>query len=133
MEIIETKEVYRGFFRVQVTTLRHRPFSGAWSEYMRREIMDRGHAVVVIPYDPIHDQIVMLEQFRVGAIASSPTPWLRELVAGMVDPGETKEDVVSSRIAGRGRFDGEVAALCFELSVEPWRHDRTYLYLSSSS
>ncbi|RUO18398.1 ADP-ribose diphosphatase [Aliidiomarina haloalkalitolerans] len=131
VEIIETKEVYRGFFRVQVTTLRHRLFSGAWSEYMRREIMDRGHAVVVIPYDPIHDQIVMLEQFRVGAIASSPTPWLRELVAGMVDPGETKEDVAHRELQEEAGLTAKSLhyALSY-LSSPGGMTERIYIYLA---
>ncbi|MCL4408760.1 MAG: ADP-ribose diphosphatase [Gammaproteobacteria bacterium] len=131
VEIIETKEVYRGFFRVQVTTLRHRLFNGAWSEYMRREIMDRGHAVVVIPYDPVHDQIVMLEQFRVGAIASSPTPWLRELVAGMVDPGETKEEVAHRELQEEAGLTAQSLhyALSY-LSSPGGMTERIYIYLA---
>lgn len=98
VEIISTDEVYRGFFRVQVATLRHKLFAGGWSEVMRREIMDRGNAVVVIPYDPVRDEVVLLEQFRVGAIATSATPWLRELVAGMVEPGEEQVDVAAREL-----------------------------------
>lgn len=131
VEIIDMKEVFRGFFRVQVATLRHRLFSGGWSDVMRREIMDRGHAVVVIPYDPQLDQIVMLEQFRVGAIATSPTPWLRELVAGMVDPGETNEAVAHRELQEEAGLDARSLhyALSY-LSSPGGMTERIYIYLA---
>lgn len=96
--------VYKGFFRVYTALLRHKLFRGGWSDWIEREVVDRGHAVVVLPYDPKRDSIIMLEQFRVGSVhvlgaperhASQPeaSPWLLELVAGMVDAGETEEAV----------------------------------------
>ncbi|RTE87692.1 MULTISPECIES: NUDIX domain-containing protein [Gammaproteobacteria] len=104
VEIISTETVYHGFYRVKKSELRHRLFEGGWSPVISREIMDRGHAVVVLPYDPVRDTIVMLTQFRVGAVQAggapvrqhsnySISPWLVELVAGMIDEGESEEDV----------------------------------------
>lgn len=60
-----------------------------------REVFERGHAAVMLPYDPVRDELVMQEQFRgVGALATSERPWLKELVAGIIDEGETAEQVV---------------------------------------
>ncbi|CUS48510.1 MAG: ADP-ribose pyrophosphatase NudF [Idiomarinaceae bacterium HL-53] len=106
VEVIEKESAYRGFYRVDKYTLRHRLFQGGWSKTMVREVMDRGHAVVVLPYDPVRDSIVMLSQFRVGAVtqlgAPEPahshykiSPWLVELVAGMIDAGESEEAVAA--------------------------------------
>lgn len=89
VEVLHREPVYQGFFKTTVLQLRHRLFQGGWSPVIKRELVDRGHAVAVLPYDPERDQIVTLEQFRVGALATSTTPWLIELVAGMVDAGET--------------------------------------------
>lgn len=93
VKVLEKKPLHQGFFKTSLYRLQHRLFAGGWSEEIEREVMDRGHAVVVLPYDPERDQIVMLEQFRVGALATSDTPWLIELVAGMTEPGEEVEDV----------------------------------------
>ncbi|GAC32509.1 ADP-ribose pyrophosphatase [Paraglaciecola polaris LMG 21857] len=72
---------------------KHRLFKGGWSETVEREIFERGHAVAVLPYDPILKEFVMIEQIRIGALATSNSPWLLEIVAGIIDPGETGEDV----------------------------------------
>jgi ADP-ribose pyrophosphatase len=85
---------YRGFFRLEKYRLRHELFRGGWSPDITRECLERGHAVAVLLYDPDHDQIVLLEQFRVGALEFPGGPWLLEIVAGIMDdPAETTEDV----------------------------------------
>ncbi|MGB5855599.1 MAG: ADP-ribose diphosphatase [Oceanisphaera sp.] len=85
---------YQGFFRLLRLRLRHKLFAGGWSKEITRELFDRGHAAAVLPYDPITDEVVLVEQFRVGAIYGDASPWLLEVVAGIVEPGETAEDVV---------------------------------------
>ena len=62
------------------------------SEPITREVMERGHAVAVLLHDPKRDEIVLIEQFRIGAVHEEK-PWLLELVAGMVEEGEEAEDV----------------------------------------
>lgn len=73
--------------------LRHQLFSGGWSPEISRECLERGHAVAVLPYDPDRDQVVMVEQFRIGALEAPEGPWLVEIVAGMIGQGETSLDV----------------------------------------
>ncbi|HRY15254.1 MAG: NUDIX domain-containing protein [Candidatus Competibacteraceae bacterium] len=85
---------YRGFFRMEKYRLRHELFAGGWSPEITRECLERGHAVAVLLYDPDHDQVVLLEQFRVGALEFPGGPWLLEIVAGIMDdPQETTEEV----------------------------------------
>ncbi|MBI3453787.1 MAG: NUDIX domain-containing protein [Rhodospirillales bacterium] len=93
IDIIERKTVYQGHFRLDAYRLRHRLFAGGWSGEIRREIFERGHAVAVILYDPDRDSVVLIEQFRAGALAAGKTPWLVEPVAGIVEDGETALDV----------------------------------------
>lgn len=79
-----------GFIRIDRLHLRHKLFAGGWSDVLQREVMLRGSVAAVLPYDPLRDQVVLIEQFRVGPFAAEdPEPWLTEIVAGMVEPGES--------------------------------------------
>jgi ADP-ribose pyrophosphatase len=80
---------FRGYFSLDTLTIRHRLFSGGWSTPIRRELFHRGDAVGVLPWDPVTDELVLIEQFRVGAIRGGDSPWMLELIAGMVEPGES--------------------------------------------
>lgn len=93
---IERREVaFQGFFRLEKLTLKHKIFSGQWSNHFTREVFVRGNAVGVLLYDPHRDQILLIEQFRPGALYDeSQSPWQFEIVAGMTEAGESSEDVV---------------------------------------
>lgn len=97
VKIIERQPLREGFLSIYKLVLQHKLFEGDWSPVFEREVMDRGHAVVVLPYDAKRDALVVLEQFRVGALlgASDETqsPWLLEFVAGMYDGDELAEQV----------------------------------------
>lgn len=71
----------------------HRLFSGKQSPVIHREVFERGHAVAVLLYDPELSEFVLIEQFRIGAMATSDSPWLIEIVAGIVEQGEEPEEV----------------------------------------
>lgn len=119
VEVLEQRCVYEGFFQMKKYRLRHRLFEGGWSEVMSRELFERGHAVVVLPYDPLRDEIVFLEQFRVGAMHAPAGPWLLEFVAGMYEEGEDALDVARREV--QEEMGGEVAELEFitEYLVSP--------------
>lgn len=92
-EVLARDEAYQGFFRLERVTLRHSLFSGGTSPALVREIVERGDVAAVLLYDPRLDQVVMIEQFRVGAMGDEQGPWLLEIVAGLMEPGETPEQV----------------------------------------
>ena len=87
------KREYDGFFKVDQYTLSHRQYDGTTSKELTREIFERGDAVVLMPYDAINDKLILIEQFRPGAIRSNDTPWLLEFVAGMFANNESPIDV----------------------------------------
>ena len=93
VELIAREKVYDGHFAMERLRLRHRRFDGGWTAPMEREIFLRGPAVAVLPYDPVRDEVVLIEQFRVGAYAAGRPPWVAEIVAGIVEPGEADIDV----------------------------------------
>lgn len=93
-EIIGREVCYQGFFRLERYRLRHELFSGGASGVLTRELFERGHAASVLPYDPERDAVVLIEQFRVGALDDAHGPWLLEIVAGVMEAGEGAEDLV---------------------------------------
>lgn len=83
---------YAGFFSVDVHRLRHRRFDGSLSPRLTREVFVVGDAVTVLPYDPVRDRVLLIEQFRMGPFGrGDPLPWQLEAIAGRIDPGETPE------------------------------------------
>lgn len=102
VDIRQKTTLYDGFFKMEKYTLRHQQFAGGWGAEVTREMFERGHAVAVLPYDPISDEVILIEQFRPGAyvaMKNSPwfdedaSPWQIEAVAGMIDEGETPKEV----------------------------------------
>lgn len=91
---ITKKHVFKGFLSIDEYTLRHDLYAGGQSDIITRQLMERGHAVAILLFDPVLDKLVMIEQFRIGAKDDDTSPWLIELVAGMIDKGETADQVV---------------------------------------
>lgn len=94
VDILEKKDCYQGFFRLEKYRLRHRLYDGTMSASIERELFERGHAAAALLYDPRRDEVVMLEQFRIGALEVDGGPWLYEIIAGMIEHGEDAEVVV---------------------------------------
>ncbi|MCL1041535.1 ADP-ribose diphosphatase [Shewanella marisflavi] len=93
VQMLGKRTLYQGFFRMEEYRFKHRLFAGGWSQEVVREVFERGHAVVVLPYDPVTDKVVLIEQIRIPVLEAAPTPWLLELVAGMIETGESAEQV----------------------------------------
>ncbi|MBW4201994.1 ADP-ribose diphosphatase [Enterobacter cloacae subsp. cloacae] len=93
VEIIARETLYSGFFSMELYRFRHRLFNGEMSSEIKREIFERGHAAVLLPFDPVRDEVVLVEQIRIAAYDVSESPWLLEMVAGMIEEGESVEDV----------------------------------------
>ncbi|HEX5678451.1 MAG TPA: NUDIX domain-containing protein [Alcanivorax sp.] len=95
MEVLKRETPFQGFFRLDRLHLRHRLFEGGWSGTVQRELFVRPPAAAVLPYDPRRGEILMVEQFRVGALDWRDTPWCLELIAGLADKeGEPVADLV---------------------------------------
>lgn len=93
VKIIDTTPLYSGHVDLTLYRLKHRLFAGGWSGEFTREMMHRGHAVGILPYDPSRDTVVLVEQFRIGAYAGDRPPWQVEMVCGVIEAGETPEQV----------------------------------------
>ena len=93
VDIIACDRVFDGYSQLDAYRLRHRLFEGGWTGEISRELLDRGPVVCVLPYDPVRDEVVLIEQFRIGAYGATLPPWQLKIVAGVVEDGETAEEV----------------------------------------
>ncbi|HEY1027002.1 NUDIX domain-containing protein [Pseudomonas japonica] len=93
VDIVRRETCFQGFYRLDRVHLRHELFAGGMGRQISRELFVRHDAVCVLPYDPQRDEVVLIEQFRVGALDKVANPWLVELVAGLIDKDEAPEEV----------------------------------------
>jgi ADP-ribose pyrophosphatase len=94
IEVIAHESCFEGFLRVARYRVRHSLFAGGWSRPIMRERIERMRAAAAILYDPGSDQVVMVEQFRIGALEEGPGAWTLEPVGGVLGDGEDPEEVV---------------------------------------
>ena len=90
-----TKRLHDGFFKVDHYQIEHALFTGGRTATFSRELFERGEASAVLLYDPKKDLVILTEQYRIGAALDKQqaSPWLLEVVAGMMEAGESAEDV----------------------------------------
>lgn len=91
--ISDKKNCYSGFFTLDTLTVQHRLFAGGWSPPLQREVFQRRAVGALLPYDPIRDEVVLIQQFRIGALAED-NPWLLEIIAGISEPNENMEAMI---------------------------------------
>ena len=94
VEIVKKELLFQGFFKMVKYHFKHKRYEGGESRIVEREMFVRGRAAALLPYDPITDQVVLIEQIRTGAL-EHPNPWQIEIVAGIVDKeAESAEELV---------------------------------------
>lgn len=133
--VIEQREhCFKGFYQLDRVHLKHRLFAGGMGPTISRELFVRPDAVCVLPYDPHTDSVVLIEQFRIGALDKSSEPWLLEIVAGLIDTDEQPEDV--ARREAREEADLELHELIPVMTYYPspgGSDERVYLYVGRCS
>lgn len=95
VEILKRETIFEGFFKLNRVSLRHELFNGGWSGEMEREVFQRDPVVALLPYDPVADSVLLIEQFRLPAHETGMDTWQAEIVAGIVEPGEELEAVAA--------------------------------------
>ena len=93
LKVLQAETRFERHLRVDVVRFRHRRFDGGWSGERVFDVIRRGPAVAILLYDPDLDRIVLIEQFRLAAVYGGRSPWQLEAVAGLLEPGETPEEV----------------------------------------
>ena len=91
-KILKKRNIHDGFFKMNEVTLKYKKYNGDWSNEIKRELFGGAQVSAGLPYDPINKKIVLIQQFRPGTISKDKQNYLDEIVAGIIDPGETPED-----------------------------------------
>jgi len=130
IRINQQETCFQGFFRMSKLTFSHRLFQGGWSPELTRERFDRGPAVGVLLYDAQLDNVVLVEQFRVGAIHEA-SPWVFEVVAGMIETGEQPEEVAKREtLEETGASIQTLTHICDYLVSPGGTDEKLYLYMA---
>ena len=128
-EILDTEPLSEGFLKLNRYHLRHDLFAGGRSDEIERERVEGLQAASVLLYDPERDEVVLIEQFRIGALEEPNGAWLREIIGGHIGEGESPESVArreSLEEAGCQVLD--LIPIC-EFLVSPGTScERNYLY-----
>ena len=135
IDLIEKEAVYDGFFKIVRYGFRHILFAGGYSETVYREILERGHAVAVLPYDAKTDSVLLIEQVRIGALDPKldKSPWLLECIAGMADGSDDNQDVaIREAKEEAGLALKNLTFMMSYLSSPGGTTERLYLYLAQT-
>ena len=106
IDLRSVTQPYTNFFALTEQRLRFPRFDGTMSPEIEREGFLGGDAVTVLPYDPVRDRVLVIEQFRFSPfMRGDPLPWVLEPVAGRIDPGETPEQTAARELIEEARVE----------------------------
>lgn len=118
-ELLERTVAFQGYFRLARYRFRHSLYRGGVSGTFDREVFERGQAAAVLPYDPQRDEVVLIRQFRAGTFAAGRHPWCWEIVAGMIEEGETPEGVARREAVEEAAVELRDVILLYSLLLSP--------------
>lgn len=129
VEILENETLYRGFLGINRFHVRHSLFAGGRSPVIVRERVESFQAASVLLYDPVLDKVVMIEQFRIGAIDDPGGAWILEVIGGVIDQGETPEEVARREaVEEAGCRVGRVEPICNFMVSPGFSTERIFLF-----
>ncbi len=143
VNILDQVEDYRfgEHFRIIRATLRYRRFDGQMSEPVTRINFERGDSVGVLLYDPQDDAVILVRQFRYPVYATlasderegdgAKRAWLLEIVAGVVDEGQTIKEVAHRELLEEAGYEvrGELQPIATIYPSPGGTSERVYLFL----
>lgn len=113
IKLVERERAFDGFFKLDRIKLKHRCFEGGWTDTLQRELFIRDDAVAVLPYDPVADSVLLIEQFRIGTLHDPRSPWSLEPIAGIVEAGESVESVARREASEEAGLElGQLESIC---------------------
>lgn len=119
VKILSEESAYEGFFKIKKYKLKHRKFANDWSNELSRELFIRPPVAAALPYDPNQDKVVLIQQFRLGALAD-PCPWLIEIVAGVNDHEENDpEKLIHRELAEESQLEAHYLHKIYEYWTSP--------------
>jgi ADP-ribose pyrophosphatase len=131
VEILKRERLHDGFFKLDRLKLRHERFDGGWTPELNRELFLQRPAVVVLPYDPVRQVVVLVEQFRTGCLDLDAEPWLIESPAGLIDTDETPEEVARREVREETGLEvGRIVHCCQYHSTPGGTSERVQVFIA---
>ncbi len=129
LKIVTETEVFSGYSKIKQLQLQHALFEGGTSQPLFRELIVRPAAVAILLYDPEQDKVVMIEQFRVGALSDPEGPWVLEIAAGVMEPNESIEQTVYREVKEEtGCEILSLVPICSYLTTPGISNEKIHLY-----
>lgn len=119
IEILDDSWLCRSFLKLRRYQLRHKLFNGGWSDVVTREVVARPRVAAVLPYDPVLDKVILIEQFRPGAVCDPQGPWLLEVVAGIAEGDESLEQLARRETREEAGLEAQELTLIAHYWVSP--------------
>jgi ADP-ribose pyrophosphatase len=91
-KINRKKKLYDGFFKLNEINFDHKKHNKEWNLGVTRELFSGAHVSGLLPFDPIKKKILLLKQFRAGVLKEGFHPIITEIVAGIIDKGESPKE-----------------------------------------
>lgn len=131
VKLLEEKVLAKHFFTLSEIRLKFKRFDGSFSREVCRELLKQGESIGVLPYDPVLKKILLVEQFRVGAMSDEASPWLYEIVAGRNDKQQTCEEIAESELEEEAGLKASALTKMCEYWVSPGAtNEKFILYLA---
>lgn len=135
--VYSKKRVFKKCFAIDDYELSYKTYGGNESRKLLREIFERDQeAVAILPYDRDTGEILLIEQFRPGALRDPKTPWLVEIVAGMIDEGESPLQAAVRELREEARLEvapEQLHLVTAEYSSPGGTSERIYIYTAGVS
>ena len=132
-ELLTEKLIYDGFYSLSRVEFKHTKFHGGWTGVVSREVLNRGDVIGVLAHDPKSDRIALVEQFRYGARYEADNPWLMEVIAGMVEPGESPQNVAVREAKEEAGLELETPRLIRQYYSSPSStSEQVYIYYAEA-
>lgn len=129
VEIVENENLYQGFLGINRFHIRHSLFAGGISPVIVRERVESFQAASILLYDPHLDLVVMIEQFRIGAIDDPGGAWILEVIGGVIEKGETPEQVARREaVEEAGCPVGRLEPICDFMVSPGFSTERIFLF-----
>jgi ADP-ribose pyrophosphatase len=107
------------FCHIERYCMQHKFFDDTWSQEYTRDIMIKPTVAAAIAYDPKKATVVLIEQFRVGALNNNTSPWLIEIVAGIMDKAENHEELIRREMLEETGLEIEKLIPIYDYLVTP--------------
>jgi ADP-ribose pyrophosphatase len=128
-QILDAETLADGFLTLKRYRLRHSLFAGGSSNELVRERVEGYRAASVLPYDPQRDQVVLIEQFRIGALEDRGGAWILEIVGGILEGVQEPESVARREVVEEAGCEVTALEPICEYMVSPGTtSERIHLY-----